>query len=93
MIKISLGDGLFTVIDNSDYDKVSKYPWSVNRSNYATTTIDGVTTLLHRFLIKVPVGMVVDHIDGDKQWGKFCNGKREFIVQRRVDGKNVPVKK
>jgi hypothetical protein len=27
---------------------------------------------------------------GEKQWGKFCQGKREFIIQRRVDGKNVP---
>jgi len=29
---------------------------------------------------------------GDKQWGKFCQGKREFIVQRRVDKHNVPKK-
>lgn len=26
---------------------------------------------------------------GDSQWGKFCQGKREFIVQRRVDGHNI----
>jgi hypothetical protein len=26
---------------------------------------------------------------GDKQWSKFCNGKREFIAQRRVDNKNI----
>lgn len=26
---------------------------------------------------------------GDKQWGKFCQGKREFITQRRIDGKNI----
>jgi len=30
---------------------------------------------------------------GDEQWRKFCNGKRQFIVQRRIDGKNIPVKK
>jgi len=66
MVKISLGDGLFTVIDTSDYDKVSKYTWSANKNNYATTTIDGSTTLLHRLLIKPPVNMVVDHIDGDR---------------------------
>lgn len=30
---------------------------------------------------------------GDKQWAKFCNGKREFVIQRRIDGKNVPKKK
>ncbi|MEK6828511.1 MAG: hypothetical protein AABY15_00060 [Nanoarchaeota archaeon] len=26
---------------------------------------------------------------GQKQWAKFCSGKREFIIQRRADGKNV----
>ena len=26
---------------------------------------------------------------GTSQWGKFCQGKREFVVQRRVDGKNA----
>ena len=26
---------------------------------------------------------------GDKQWAKFCQGKRRFIDQRRIDGKNI----
>lgn len=26
---------------------------------------------------------------GVKQWSKFCNGKREFVNQRRIDGKNI----
>lgn len=26
---------------------------------------------------------------GNNQWGKFCQGKRVFINQRRVDGKNI----
>lgn len=26
---------------------------------------------------------------GDKQWAKFCNGKRTFVIQRRIDGKNI----
>ena len=26
---------------------------------------------------------------GEKQWSKFCQGKRKFIVQRRVNGKNT----
>jgi hypothetical protein len=26
---------------------------------------------------------------GTKQWSKFCQGQREFIIQRRVDGKNI----
>ena len=30
---------------------------------------------------------------GEKQYGKFCQGKREFIIQRRIDGKNIPKNK
>jgi hypothetical protein len=26
---------------------------------------------------------------GDKQYAKFCEGKRRFIIQRRVDGHNI----
>jgi hypothetical protein len=26
---------------------------------------------------------------GDKQWAKFCQGKRLFIMQRRENGKNI----
>lgn len=29
---------------------------------------------------------------GKTQWSKFCQGKREFIIQRRVDGKNISKK-
>lgn len=25
----------------------------------------------------------------EKQWKKFCEGERNFIIQRRVDGKNI----
>ena len=34
----------------------------------------------------------VRKIIGDKQWSKFCQGKREFIIQRRINGKNVKKK-
>jgi len=26
---------------------------------------------------------------GDKQYSKFCQGKREFIIQRRINKKNI----
>ena len=28
---------------------------------------------------------------GEKQYSKFCQGKREFIIQRRIDGKNISI--
>lgn len=26
---------------------------------------------------------------GEKQWAKFCEGKRQFVKQRRINGKNI----
>lgn len=28
----------------------------------------------------------------EKQWAKFCQGKREFVIQRRINGANIPKK-
>lgn len=30
---------------------------------------------------------------GVKQYAKFCQGKRKFIIQRRIDGKNTQISK
>lgn len=30
---------------------------------------------------------------GNEQYRKFCEGKREFIIQRRFNGLNIPKKK
>lgn len=29
---------------------------------------------------------------GEKQYSKFCQGKRTFTIQRRINGKNKPMK-
>lgn len=29
---------------------------------------------------------------GEKQYCKFCQGKREFIIQRRINGNNISLK-
>ena len=31
----------------------------------------------------------VKKIIGEKQWSKFRQGKREFIIQRRINNKNI----
>lgn len=30
---------------------------------------------------------------GEKQWNKFCQGKRTFVIQRRINGRNIPKEK
>jgi hypothetical protein len=60
-------------IDDEDYEFVLKHTWSISKG-YVATSINGHTTYLHRKLLNPPVGMVVDHKNGDK-----CNNKRSNL--------------
>ena len=66
MIKISLTQGKESLIDDSDFETVSKIKWHAMRapSNkfYAKHRTIG---FLHHFLVGKKDGMEVDHIDGN----------------------------
>lgn len=48
------------LVDDSDFDLVSKFKWS-GRGRYPVARIEGKTIELHRILIKPPFGFEVDH--------------------------------
>lgn len=60
------GTGKFTLVDDADFELVSKYSWSLFVSGYAGACVKGETTLLHRLLMKPRKGLQVDHINGDR---------------------------
>jgi len=72
---IPLQSGRFTIIDDTDYDNVSRFKWTAHRLSgiwYAISTAylgtvnsqpQLYTLLLHRLLMRPPQGMEVDHID------------------------------
>lgn len=51
----------FAVVDSSDYQAVSEVRWTVSHGYARRCTSD--KTLMHRFILKAPRGMVVDHIN------------------------------
>lgn len=72
--RIPLTQGLFSLVDLDNADSVMQFRWfaikkpDVVKKYYARTT--GISGLrkhetLHRFLMRPPKGMVVDHINGD----------------------------
>lgn len=69
--KISISNGKFTIIDDEDYEKCSKYKWTYHPSNYAYRheSVNGkiIRVYLHRFLLgdNILSGFVVDHINGN----------------------------
>lgn len=67
MKKIKLHNGLFSLIDDEDYELISKYKWRANpygKNKWrAVTTIKGKNILMHRLIMNFP--KEIDHIDGD----------------------------
>ncbi len=72
--RIPLTQGLFAIVDPEDYASLGRYKWRVCRTRgknvlYAERTLrraDGRYTriLMHRQLMRVPDGYVIDHING-----------------------------
>ena len=72
--KIPLTQGKYAVVDPGDYQSLSKYKWRICRTKgkkviYAERSIrlpNGKYSriLMHRQLIDVPKGYVIDHING-----------------------------
>ena len=72
MTKIRLTRGQTAIIDDADYDIVSKHEWyalpAVRALGgfYAATSVRGRTVYMHRLLMAEPCALTVDHINGDK---------------------------
>ncbi|MCM1235601.1 MAG: HNH endonuclease [Ruminococcus flavefaciens] len=62
-----LNNNMF-LIDNADYDMVSKHTWRINTNGYFYTNIDNHKVYLHRFVLGCTFndGIIVDHIDGNR---------------------------
>lgn len=69
---IPLSRGMFALVDESDYDFLSQFTWSVcggTRNKYAEFRkhVDGKmkTFSMHRLLLQAPANMQVDHRNGN----------------------------
>jgi hypothetical protein len=70
------------IIDDADRERVARHNWFLDASGYPRGPKD---KRLHRFLLDVPAGMEVDHIDGNK-----LNNRRENlrVVDHRTNAQN-----
>lgn len=72
MKTILLSQGLFALIDDEDYDKLSKFSWHVSNKDYARRNVntgsrEGRSTVyMAREIVDVPVGLQIDHKNGNK---------------------------
>ena len=77
--EIYFSDGFCFVIDPDDFPRVSEHSWSHGKRGYAVyhtsrRSPEGQKAIpLHRFLMRPPDNMDVDHISGDKLDNRKCN--------------------
>lgn len=80
---IPLTQGMATIVDPEDYEKVAKHSWAAHwhpvlgafKATGAIKQEDGKYKyqILHRFILDAPAGMDVDHINHDTLDNRKCN--------------------
>lgn len=86
--KIPLTKGKFAIVDPEDYERLSKYKWRVciKRHTYYVqraikTRGKWTSVMMHRDIIKVGPGMVVDHINHNGADNRKANLRAAMIEQ------------
>lgn len=69
-MKVDLGRGYETTIDDDDFDLVSSYTWIVidgrlKNTTYAGAWLSGRLLYMHRLILSAPDNMQVDHVDSN----------------------------
>ncbi len=89
--------GLFAIIDEQDFERVSAYQWNVNNTGkglYARAYVPGSgskgrrTISLHRFVLNAPSGVEVDHKDGNKM---DCTRQNLRLASHAQNTQNCPL--
>lgn len=57
--------GFFSVIDDDDFEKISKFKWHLN-NGYAQAKKGKAHYYMHRIIAKTPSNMICDHINRNK---------------------------
>lgn len=87
--EIILSNGAIVLVDDADFDILNSFRWSQNGNGYAHRYIGNNTwMLMHRHIMNAPVGILVDHkngnrLDNRKQNLRLCNRSEN----RRNSGK------
>jgi len=61
MKKIPLTKGAVALVDDADFERVSRHSWSLAIRGTAVARIDHRTVTMHRFLLDLPSGVLCDH--------------------------------
>jgi len=91
---IPLTQGKYAIVDDSDYEELSKYKWYLDKF-YAKRNIrvgcgKQKAVKMHRLINNTPSGFETDHINGDKLDNRKCNLRTATTAQNRCNrGKQI----
>lgn len=63
MKTIELTKGKYAIVDDADYPALSKHSWCIQSGKYAACRYKNKLIMMHRFIMKPPKKLVVDHIN------------------------------
>jgi len=91
---VPLTKGKVALVDDCDFESISKYKWHLVKGKYAARGIrEGKATkavYMHRLILNAPKEMLVDHRDGDGLNNQRANLR---LASRRENARNRPEQK
>lgn len=90
MKEILLTQGKVTLVDDSDYEELSRFKWYYDRGYAGRSTYTNGNQkkiLMHRQILNAPLGLEVDHADGNKLNNQRSNIR---ICTRSQNAMNMP---
>lgn len=90
MKKLTLTKGKYTIVDDDDYEYLSKVKWKYH-DGYAIRNVSSKGThrmeIMHRVIMSAPKGFVVDHINGDTMDNRKENLRLATVGQNAYNSK------
>lgn len=76
--------GKYTLVENNDYEELSKYKWHYN-GGYAARTENGRVIFMHRIINNTPDNFLTDHINRNRLDNRRCNLRTCTNSQNRMN--------
>lgn len=88
MPKVKLKEGVYAIVDEADYEELSKHKWTLKGDGYAhrgTPRPERKWILMHRQIMQPDQAMQVDHINGNRLDNRRSNLRICTHAQNRMN--------
>lgn len=88
---LHLTQGKIAIVDTADYERLNQWKWAYHHKGYAMRTekIDGKqrTIFMHRQILQLAHGIMVDHINGNGLDNRRCNLRPSTSAENQYNRK------